>query len=179
MAFNARCAKAKKDRFIKSCLQEAERKFEENNEAVEDSAVDHLVRTELLAAAKFDRPPQLDTPVVNDELFGCLVSGHETASTTMQWGLKFLAANPDVQDRLRGAIEAWLRTLPGSQPSPEDIARSKIPYLDAVIAEILRCGITAPSIVRACVRDIQVAGYHIPRYATSQPSYSLIFTFSL
>ncbi|GKT72927.1 cytochrome P450 [Colletotrichum tofieldiae] len=39
---------------------------------------------------------------------------------------------------------------------------TKIPYLDAVIDEMLRLGHTAPAIDRQCTQDTMILGHHIP-----------------
>ena len=48
-----------------------------------------------------------------------------------------------------------------TNPSAEDIAKHEIPYLDAVIEEILRCSTTGGA-VRIAKEDTDVLGYHIP-----------------
>ena len=99
------------------------------------------------------------------KLFGFLIGGHETTSTTLCWGLKMLADNPDVQTKLRSALHA---TFPkalsaGTMPTAEEITKSKIPYLEAVIEEIVRCSGNAPGVVRSAMVDTEILGYPIPK----------------
>jgi len=44
--------------------------------------------------------------VLKDELFGFLLAGHETSSTTIAWGLKLLTDHQDVQHKLREAMRS-------------------------------------------------------------------------
>ena len=110
-----------------------------------------------------------DTPVARDELFGFLVGGHDTTSTTLSWGMKLLADNPSTANALRSALYATLApdvsstTLPPPQPAASAIAKANIPYLDAVIEEMLRCAGTVPGVFRRAIRDTEVLGHHIPK----------------
>ncbi|GKT63058.1 cytochrome P450 [Colletotrichum tofieldiae] len=47
-------------------------------------------------------------------------------------------------------------------PTYKEISMTKIPYLDAVIDEMLRLGHTAPAIDRQCTQDTMILGHHIP-----------------
>lgn len=106
-----------------------------------------------------------------------LVAGHETTATTTTWGLKYLADDQEVQNRLRRAIITVLADSTASKiPSAAQIVAADIPYLDATIAEILRCGRTTTGAVRVAKVDCTVLGYRIPKgssimCSTCGPSY--------
>ena len=89
--------------------------------------------------------------------------GHETTATAVTWGLKYLSDSPQVQQRLRTDLLTEFSDAAAARtnPSAEDIAKHNIPYLDAVIEEILRCGATGGA-VRVAKEDTDVLGYHIP-----------------
>lgn len=53
-------------------------------------ALDLVLDREATLAKKEGRPAKYDTPVIQDELFGFLIAGHDTTSTTMCWGVKLL-----------------------------------------------------------------------------------------
>lgn len=99
------------------------------------------------------------------QTFGFVIAGHETTSTTALWGMKLLADNPQPQAKLRRCLQAThaeaLRT--GRSPSIDEITSTNIPFLDAVMEEILRCGGTVPGVDRVALSDTQVFGYHIPK----------------
>src|SRR6266487_4775391 len=96
---------------------------------------------------------------------GIVSAGHDTTSTTLTWGLKFLADNPKVQERLCSEIRA-AHTYAFSEnrrPSAQEIVEIKIPYLDAAIEEIIRTSLTASGVSRQAMVDTEVLGYHIPK----------------
>src|SRR5947207_2064789 len=83
----------------------------------------------------------------------------------LTWGLKFLADNPNVQGKLRSEIRAAhiSAVLKSRRPSAQEIIKKRIPYLDAVIEEIVRTSLTAPGVSRKAMVDTEVLGYHIPK----------------
>ena len=86
-------------------------------------------------AKKEGRAPEWDTPDIRDELFGFLVAGHDTSSTSLLWAFKRLSDNQHVQDKLRAALRtAYPRAVAaGELPTAKEISTTRIPYLDAVI----------------------------------------------
>ncbi len=106
-----------------------------------------------------------DTPGAKDELLGFLIGGHDTTSTTITWGLKFITDHQQVQQRLRQALRAGFpgSAAAGTTPSVAEIVSAHIPYLDATMEEILRCASTAPGQVRLAKCDTELLGYHIPK----------------
>ncbi|CZR65123.1 related to TRI13-cytochrome P450 [Phialocephala subalpina] len=142
------------------------------------SAMDYILRRELLQARKEGRPPRLDDTVLKDELFGFLLAGHETTSTTLMWGMKFLTDHQDVQRRLREALRDAIpaAAAEGRQPSYVEITTSSCPYLDAVIEEMLRCGGTAAAQARQCLVETELLGVRLPKgtnvlFMTNGPSF--------
>ncbi|KAI9902089.1 hypothetical protein N3K66_003906 [Trichothecium roseum] len=129
------------------------------------SAADLMMQRERLFANKEQREPAYFSAAMRDEVIGFVVAGHDTTSTTALWGLKFLADAPDVQTKLRKALEAaHVEALSEERlPNAQDIARSTIPYLEAVIEEILRLANTLPVLDRQTDRDTELLGYHIPK----------------
>lgn len=160
----------RKDALVRNRLEAAWEKYsdaEGQNEKGEDvtSAIELVVKREVLLAKKEGRTPQWDTPIVRDELFGFILAGHETSSTTLCWGVKFLTKYPEVQQRLREALyahhsQAFER---GEVPSAEEIDRIEVPYLSATIEEIHRCGTVAPALPRQATADTEILGHFIPK----------------
>ncbi|KAJ9630460.1 hypothetical protein H2203_000981 [Taxawa tesnikishii (nom. ined.)] len=99
------------------------------------------------------------------ELFGFLIGGHETSSTTITWGLKFLSDHPQVQHKLRSVLRASFSSAASAKtnPSCKEILTTSIPYLDACIEEVLRCGLTVPGAVRVTKVDTDILGHRIPK----------------
>lgn len=91
--------------------------------------------------------------------------GHETTATTICWGLKFLTKHQDVQQKLRSALQgafqqSWER---GNNPTIDEIAKGNVPYLDATLEEMHRCGGTVSSNIRTALVDTEVLGHRIPK----------------
>ncbi|KAL9090391.1 MAG: hypothetical protein Q9159_002018 [Coniocarpon cinnabarinum] len=98
---------------------------------------------------------------LKDELFLMLLAGYETTSTSLSWAVKYLAAHPAIQDKLRNALR---ENLGDSQtPSGEKILSTSIPYLDATINEILRCSMTSGGASREVKCDTSILGYPVPK----------------
>ncbi|KAJ7808617.1 cytochrome P450 [Mycena olivaceomarginata] len=102
-----------------------------------------------------------------DELTTFALGGSETTATTMQWSVKILCKHPSVQHTLRAELLAQLPFLaPGSARAPtyaEVSDETALPYLTAVLYEILRCSRTASAVARDATRDTTLLGYPIPK----------------
>jgi cytochrome P450 len=107
-------------------------------------------------------------------LLGYLIGGNDTTSNTLAWGLIYLADHPRVQTTLReqlhialmfaesGARDVGKETKP-SPPTYAQILNTSIPYLSAVIEEIMRLSVVIPVLSRRATCDTTVLGHHIPR----------------
>ena len=94
-----------------------------------------------------------------------ILGGFDTTSTTTLWGLKFLTDNPSVQQRLREILQSSFAEakVENRSPSFRELGAARIPYLEAVIEEILRCAGATPALQRVSTVDTQILGYHIPK----------------
>ncbi|KAF5001394.1 hypothetical protein FDECE_10957 [Fusarium decemcellulare] len=101
----------------------------------------------------------------NLELLGYLVAGHETTSSALRWGTKYLTDDQRVQSLLRKALyDAHQQPMEEHRiPNVTEISKAHIPYLDAVIEEILRHARPAPVTNRQAMVDTQILGVHIPK----------------
>ncbi|TQN70001.1 Cytochrome P450 monooxygenase TRI13 [Colletotrichum shisoi] len=129
------------------------------------SAVELMVLREKKLAENEDREPDFFGDTMVDEVFGVVVAGHDTTSTTMCWGVKLLADNPDKQTALRGALRAAFADALAENRSPSvtEISGARIPYLDAAMEEMLRCGGATPMVDREAIADTQLLGHRIPK----------------
>jgi len=96
---------------------------------------------------------------------GFLIAGHETTSTTICWGLKFLTDCSEKQSKLRDALRKAFAVAyqEKRQPTADEITETSVPYLDACIEEVNRKSTTAPVIVREAAVDAPVLGHMIPK----------------
>lgn len=98
---------------------------------------------------------------LRSELIELLITGHETTASSIGWALKYLADDQVAQDRL---YEELIRLLPdvGAAPTNEQITTTRLPYLDAFIAETLRNSCTGPISFREAIRDCTILGHRVP-----------------
>ncbi|KAJ9181141.1 hypothetical protein P3X46_009304 [Hevea brasiliensis] len=85
-------------------------------------------------------------------------AGTDTSSITVEWGLAELINHPHVMEKARLEIDSVVGKTRLVQES--DIAN--LPYLQAIVKEVLRLHPTGPLIVRESSEDCMIAGYTIP-----------------
>lgn len=98
-------------------------------------------------------------------VYGYLGAGHDTTATTFEWGLKHLPRYPDIQKKARASLraihaEAYAQ---GRQPTIAEITKTPVPYLEAVIEEILRLSGPVIATARQATVDTVVMGRPIPK----------------
>ncbi|KAL7755588.1 hypothetical protein ACKLNR_014686 [Fusarium oxysporum f. sp. zingiberi] len=127
------------------------------------SALEHVVMREAALAEKQDRKPQFDADWLIDEAFGDLVASHHTNSGAMCWLSKYLSGYPDCQSKLRSSLYEEIPEAVSQHRSPtfDEIRCAKLPYLEAVIAEMQR--LTPFSMVREATSDTEILGHRIPK----------------
>ncbi|BGP14396.1 hypothetical protein JCM10213_004518 [Rhodosporidiobolus nylandii] len=115
------------------------------------------------AAKKRDLLSIFHTPAAQDvmsreelcaQLKTFVFAGHETVSTTITWVLWWLAGHPEKQDRLRREIRAARRKVLAE--GKEELSADEVynlPYLDAVLREVLRLEGTITSVPRVAAHD--------------------------
>ncbi|KAF4338405.1 cytochrome P450 monooxygenase 1A1 [Fusarium beomiforme] len=131
-------------------------------------ALDNMLAREDAIAEKEGRKPNYRSQMIMSELMGYLVAGHETTSAVLRWGMKYLTAEQRVQTILREAIlNAHPEALKENRvPTTEEILKAHIPYLDAVIEEMLRHSRVAPITIRQATTDTEILGHFIPKGTT-------------
>ncbi|XP_012662666.1 cytochrome P450 2J2-like [Otolemur garnettii] len=87
-------------------------------------------------------------------------AGTETTSTTLRWGLLYMALYPDIQEKVHAEIDRVI----GQEQLPSVAARESLPYTNAVIHEVQRMGNIIPlNVPREVAADTTLAGYHLPK----------------
>ncbi|KAK0625503.1 cytochrome P450 monooxygenase [Bombardia bombarda] len=161
-----RATKIKEDA-IKREVEDAIRRLNgATGEEFVKSAVDHMVFRERTLAEKDGRRPDFFSRIMMDEIFGFIIAGNDTSSTSISWGVKYLADHPSAQTKLRQALESAFASAAreGRSPSIQEITDThNVAYLDAVIEETLRCSATVPVVDRQATVDTELLGYHIPK----------------
>ncbi|KAG8718024.1 hypothetical protein FRC08_006113 [Ceratobasidium sp. 394] len=103
---------------------------------------------------------------LRDELMTYVLAGQDTTAVVLTWIVKYLAQDLDIQRRLHDEVCAAFG--PGSdEDEPLDFETlsdtERVPVLEAVVAESLRCAQIAPNIVRELVNDEVILGKYIPK----------------
>uniref|UniRef100_A0A8C1TUF0 Cytochrome P450 1A n=1 Tax=Cyprinus carpio TaxID=7962 RepID=A0A8C1TUF0_CYPCA len=94
--------------------------------------------------------------IVND-LFG---AGFDTISTALSWGVVYLVAYPEIQERLQRELKEKI----GMDRTPRLSDRTDLPFLEAFILEIFRHSSFLPFTIPHCTsKDTSLNGYFIPK----------------
>ncbi|KAG8746238.1 hypothetical protein FRC12_014332, partial [Ceratobasidium sp. 428] len=126
-----------------------------------DCVVDMMAQREAREGAE----PFEDEELL-DELITYVLGGHNTTTAALSWLLKYLTLDKDIQQRLHDEVCAAFG--PGSDEcAPLDFNilndSRRVPVLEAVVAETLRCARTASVVCRDLIADEVVQGRHIPK----------------
>eukprot|EP00249_Psilotum_nudum_P006525 c19846_g2_i1 orf=1-714(-) len=88
-----------------------------------------------------------------------MVGGTDTASSTLEWGLAEMVANPDIQQK---AYEEIISVV-GQDKLVMEEHLDRLPYLQAIVKETLRKnGPAVLSAPHATTEDCKLMGYNIP-----------------
>jgi cytochrome P450 len=115
----------------------------------------------LLLSATDEEGKPLTDPELRDELMTLLVAGHETTATMLCWAFDLILAHPKVRDRL-------VEEVTGAE-DPQ-----KLPYLDAVLKEVLRMRPVIPAVGRRLSAPLTLRGRHFPAGTLLVPSSYLV-----
>ncbi|KAK6063588.1 cytochrome P450 monooxygenase [Seiridium cupressi] len=162
---NARALRLRDDYISTEIKHAIEQLADSKSDHEGKSAVHHMVLREKSLAEKDRREPQYLSKVMMDEVCGFVFAGMDTTSTAMSWGVKLLADNPQVATRLRAALRASFAAAlaDGRNPTAKEIVGTHVPYLEATLEEIHRCGGTTPIIDRQSTIDTELLGHRIPK----------------
>lgn len=156
-----------RDKFVAGEIEKAVGRMQGqgDDESWMRSAVDLIVSRVRQFAAKEGQTPQYLSPMIIEEVFGFTMAGHESSSSTLIWALKYLTNNPEVQNKLRKSLHEAHRVAYGEKRAPAvaEIIHTQIPYLDAVMDEVLRLGTPIPFLARDAEKDTEILGFQIPK----------------
>jgi cytochrome P450 len=106
---------------------------------------------------------------IRDEVTTLLLAGHDTTAAGLTWTLYHLAANPQIQERLRAEVDG---VLGQRSPAAEDIGHLKL--LDRVVKESLRLRPPAIGVfLRQALEEVDIGGWHLRKGALAG-SYSWV-----
>ena len=153
-----RHAVAIRDEILDTKYAEHEATFDENN--IRDL-------TDAILKAKHDlhdSDSELKTSLSEDHLKAILadffIAGFKTTATNLRWVFVYLLNNPDVQKRIHQEVSPYSEA-PGLKDRPA------LPYLQATLAEVLRCASPVPvPIPHRVTSHTTLCGYQIPKDTT-------------
>ncbi|WYZ35700.1 hypothetical protein EsH8_X_000347 [Colletotrichum jinshuiense] len=153
-----------KDKYIREKIDESVHLINSGN-TEPWSALHSVLLREREIAAKENRQPSYYKRAIFDEFFGFMMAGHDTTATAVAWGVKYLADNPISQSRLRTILRAEFPQCAKEKRSPtyQELSKAQIPYLDAVVEEVLRHANPIAFVVRQALQETTVLGRHIPK----------------
>ncbi|KZM18545.1 uncharacterized protein EKO05_0002400 [Ascochyta rabiei] len=156
-----------KDQLIIDEINKAQRRMHDINgeQGKVFNAVDHMLYREKQQATKEGRKPQYYSKAMIAEIFGLLIAGHDTTSTTLMWIMKLLTGHPTIQSKLRAELRASYSAAHAEArvPTAQEITNTPVHYLDACLEELLRCAQTASIPSRTTTTDAVVLGSVIPK----------------
>ena len=115
----------------------------------------------LLMSAMDEDGTQMTPKQLRDETMTLFLAGHETTAQMLAWTWYLLAENPGAEARLHQELRDVLQ---GRPPVPSDFM--KLPYLHALMHEVLRLYPPAYITARTSVEPCQIAGYDFPSGST-------------
>lgn len=97
-----------------------------------------------------------------------LIGGHETTSSALRWGISYLSNDQRVQARLQEALDQAHDHARAEKrlPTLAEITQTHIPYLNAVVEEVLRHARPLALCMREAQVDTQILGAHVPKGTT-------------
>ncbi|KAF8597487.1 cytochrome P450 [Ceratobasidium sp. AG-I] len=146
--------------FFDEGIAEARRKEESEGKGLAtdaDCVVDMVVQRETREGAE-----KLGKREIVDELMTYVIAGQDTTASALAWHVKFLPQDPEIQQRLHDEVCAIFGR--DGELNFEAIDDSeRVPVLEAVVAETLRCAKVASSTGRELLDDEVIMGRVIPK----------------
>lgn len=109
----------------------------------------------MATASREDGSPAFDDEEIADNLITMLIAGHETSALSFGWTVQAVLADPAIHARLTEEL------------APVDLlanpnAVHTLPYLNAVVKEVLRFWTPVPDVLRVVAKPLELKGWTIP-----------------
>ncbi|MBL9022449.1 MAG: cytochrome P450 [Myxococcales bacterium] len=108
----------------------------------------------LLVDARDEEGKPMEDTELRDELVTLLVAGHETTATALTWAMRWVLADPIVEDKLRSELDH------AGELTPQKV--QSLPYLDATAREALRLCPVIPIVGRILREPMTLGGCDLP-----------------
>ncbi|KAL2320827.1 hypothetical protein Fmac_029796 [Flemingia macrophylla] len=141
------------DRLLERVLEEHE---EKNSEARRGQTWDMM---DILLQVSKD--PNADVRLTRNDIkaffLDIFLAGTDTSSAALQWAMAEMMNNPRVLRKVKAEIDAVV----GSSRLVNESDVPNLPYLHAVVKEVLRLHPTAPLALRQSAEDCRINGYDV------------------
>ncbi|XP_071998523.1 cytochrome P450 2J2-like isoform X2 [Engystomops pustulosus] len=144
--------------FLKQYMLYEIRQHQQNPSAEPQDVIDYYL--EQISKTQDDPSSTVDEENLIQVLVDFVLAGFETVTSTLRWGLLYMAVNQDVQVKAQKEIDAIVESIENLQYEH----RTKLPYTNAVIHEIQRVSNVVPNgLPRLCTQDIKLQEYSIKK----------------
>ncbi|CAE6368019.1 unnamed protein product [Rhizoctonia solani] len=103
---------------------------------------------------------------IHDELMSFIFAGQDTTSSMLRWLIKYLPTDADIQRRLHDEVCSAF----GQGSDPHELldfnildSSERLPLLEAVVMETMRCAGVGPQISRELTQDENILGRLVPK----------------
>eukprot|EP00252_Welwitschia_mirabilis_P001842 TRINITY_DN117_c0_g1_i4.p1 TRINITY_DN117_c0_g1~~TRINITY_DN117_c0_g1_i4.p1 ORF type:complete len:511 (+),score=31.47 TRINITY_DN117_c0_g1_i4:217-1749(+) len=115
---------------------------------------------DLLQVLLDQRNDEFGLPQIQGYLTDMFIAATDTITVTVEWAMAELMRNPQVLSRLQEEMDA----IVGKNRLIEEDDTQKLPFLSAVIKEVLRVHPIAPFLLpHRAIRETELGGYRIPK----------------
>jgi cytochrome P450 len=125
------------------------------------NSTQHTDLLSLLMGAMDEDGSQMTPQQLRDETMTIFLAGHETTALTLGWTWFLLSENRAAEARLHEELRG---VLGGRAPEIKDLER--LPYLQAVVNEVLRLYPAAYLLARTSIAPSTMGGYELPTGST-------------
>ena len=99
---------------------------------------------------------------LRDELMTAIAAGHETTATSLAWAFERLLLHPEAYARLCAEVRGASGPNGADDVGADAEKLAALPYLDAVIKEVLRLRPVVPLVGRVLQKPCRLGGYDLP-----------------
>lgn len=99
-----------------------------------------------------------NTQTIKEEMFSLMFTGIETTASSLNWASYYLAAYPEIQNKLRAEIQEY---CPNGSLEYND--KNRMEYMNRFILEILRLHVPAPTNCTKAVNRSNIGGLSIEK----------------
>jgi cytochrome P450 len=109
----------------------------------------------MVLATREDGSPAFGDVEMADNMITMLIAGHETSALSFGWAVQAVLGTPEVHERL-------MAELTDIDVIADPNAVHSLPYLGAVVKEVLRFWTPVPDVLRLVAKPFELKGYTVP-----------------